>query len=167
MERKKYSLFAIFTSFKLLFRFKFNSKEMVLTKMMVNTLIMNPAIKETIPRMSRTLNRSLKYMNSFILIVFGTWSHIWNVQYKNFRNSQGYNRILLNYCIKNNLPLQRCTLYTVQCTLYNVHCTMYTVQCTLYNVHCTMYTVQCTLCTMYTVYNVHCVKCTQCLVYVL
>ena len=41
-------------------------------------------------------------------------------------------------------------VYTVQCTLYNVHCTMYTVQCTLYNVHCTMYTVQCTL------YNVHC-----------
>ena len=55
-------------------------------------------------------------------------------------------------------PNVHCTMYTVQCTLYNVHCTMYTVQCTLYNVHCTMYTVQCTL------YNVHCtmytVQCT-------
>ena len=63
-----------------------------------------------------------------------------------------------------HLQTVHCTMYTVQCTLYNVHCTMYTVQCTLYNVHCTMYTVQCTLynvhCTMYTVqctlYNVHC-----------
>ena len=51
-------------------------------------------------------------------------------------------------------------MYTVQCTLYNVHCTMYTVQCTLYNVHCTMYTVQCTL------YNVHCTMYTvHCTVY--
>ena len=59
----------------------------------------------------------------------------------------------------------RCTLYnlhwtinTVQWTLYNEHCTMYTVQWILYNVLCTMHTAQCTLnnkhctiihCTMY------------------
>ena len=65
-----------------------------------------------------------------------------------------------------NVPVHY-TMYTVQCTLYNIHCTMYTVQYTLYNVQCTMYTVQ------YTMYNVHCtiytVQCTmysvQCTMY--
>ena len=61
-------------------------------------------------------------------------------------------------------------MYTIQCTLYNVHCivyiyiycvqsmvyTVYSVQCTnyiVYSVHCTMYSVQTTV---YTVHNVHC-----------
>ena len=43
----------------------------------------------------------------------------------------------------------RCTVYTVQHTLCNVH----GVQCTMCSVHCTTHTVQRTWCT---VYNVQC-----------
>ena len=80
--------------------------------------------------------------------------------------------MLTMYTVHCTLYNVHCTMYTVQCTLYNVHCTMYTVQCTMYNVHCTLYSVQCTLytvhCTLYivhcTLYTVHCtlytVQCT-------
>ena len=61
------------------------------------------------------------------------------------KNISGFTVYIL-YCT------QPRTLYTVQCTLYDVLCTMYTVQCTLYNVLCTMYSEQCTL------YSVHCTK---------
>ena len=69
-----------------------------------------------------------------------------------------YMCILYNKLFESYTRIQRivqCTMYSVQCTVYNVQCTMYSVQCTVYNIQCTMYSVQCT------VYNVQCIlKCT-------
>ena len=34
-------------------------------------------------------------------------------------------------------------MYTVRCSLFDVHCSMYTVRCSLFDVHCSVYTVRC------------------------